>query len=396
MKAGLLLESPFPSNANLLAPYDILETTGEEDYDNFSKLASHIFRTPISLISLIDNNRLWFKSKIGVKAQELPLEFTLCKETIQTKSGIMVVCDASKDDRWSKHPLVVGPPFLRFYAGAAIIDAEGNRLGTICVIDTNPREVNLEDLQCLRILSKNVMELLSKRKLEKKLNEKLKLSQKRAESMQRFAMFTAHDLKSPLQNIQSLSKKLLQDINMPANHKTEFIDHIHQSSGLLLEFIHNLLGTNIGVDSNNNQLNHLISTSKFEHTLNTIYGSNPNVELNLITGITTLKLPVYPLIQIMNNIISNSIKHFSKTGKCIINISIEAFTDKYKIIVEDNGGGFKNPDKLHLSMSSKSNMGNKKIGLNIIQFWIDELEGTCEFYNVADGAAVAIQIPKSE
>jgi diguanylate cyclase (GGDEF)-like protein len=136
-----------------LRRYEILDTGPEENFDRLVKLASFICATPISLMSLLDESRQWFKAKIGFEADENPRSIAFCAHAIEAGDDIMVVEDAAQDTRFAENPLVTGAPHIRFYAGAPMRNKAGARLGTICVIDSNPRGLTAEQRSLLADLA---------------------------------------------------------------------------------------------------------------------------------------------------------------------------------------------------------------------------------------------------
>jgi GAF domain-containing protein len=135
----------------------------QQAFDDLTLLASYVCKAPIALISLVDEDRQWFKSKIGLSVSETPREFAFCSTAIQ-QSDVMVVPDTLQDERFRDNPLVVEEPRIRFYAGAPLITEEGYALGTLCVIDRTPRDLSPDQKEALRALSRLVLAQLEFRR----------------------------------------------------------------------------------------------------------------------------------------------------------------------------------------------------------------------------------------
>ena len=120
-----------------LKAYEILDSEREKDFDDIVELASTLLDIPISLITLVNTSRQWFKVSYGVEITETPIELSICNHAIND-SDVMVVEDLSKDERFSENPLVTDNPKIQFYAGAPLIDPKGNPLGTLCVMLNAP------------------------------------------------------------------------------------------------------------------------------------------------------------------------------------------------------------------------------------------------------------------
>lgn len=142
-----------------LRSYCVLDTGREARFDDLTCLAADICDTPVSLVSLVDTDRLFFKSSFGLDAREVPYPDFFCGHAIRQRD-IFVVANAAEDPRFAQHPLVSGPPRARFYAGAPLITPQGHVLGTLCVVDFRPRELRPKQAETLRILARQVMSQL--------------------------------------------------------------------------------------------------------------------------------------------------------------------------------------------------------------------------------------------
>jgi anti-sigma regulatory factor (Ser/Thr protein kinase) len=154
-----------PERLAALHRYRILDTNPERAFDDLALLASQICGTPMALITLIDENRQWFKSRVGVSVGETPRRISFCARTIE-QPDLLVIPDALADRRFSDNPLVLGDPHIRFYAGAPLITPDGHAIGTLCVADRVPRHLTADQVEALLALKRQVeMQLELRRNL---------------------------------------------------------------------------------------------------------------------------------------------------------------------------------------------------------------------------------------
>ena len=158
---------------NALRDYQVLDTAPEQCFDDFTCLAAHICQTPISLISLIDSDRQWFKSSVGLDVQQTHRDVAFCSHAILKPEKLMVVPDTHEDERFRSNPLVLEDPNIRFYAGAPLVTPKGLALGTLCAIDRVPRELSEQQLNALLALSRRVVAQLELRRVSLSLADAL-------------------------------------------------------------------------------------------------------------------------------------------------------------------------------------------------------------------------------
>jgi len=171
-----------------LRALNILDTLPEERFDRLTRLAIRLFGVPIALVSLVDADRQWFKSSVGLGVDETPRDISFCGHTI-LGNDMFIIPDATKDKRFADNPLVLNDPNIRFYAGYPLKSQNGSKLGTLCIIDKKARELNKDDLEAFQDLASMVeQELLSVQMAT--LDELTKISNRRG-----FVMLAEHCLK---------------------------------------------------------------------------------------------------------------------------------------------------------------------------------------------------------
>jgi signal transduction histidine kinase len=189
-----------------LRSYGILDTPREAAFEDITRLASIICQTPIALISLVDAERQWFKSELGMGERETPLFKSMCAHAL-LDSDVLVVPDTREDVRFSRNPLVTGEAPLHFYAGAVLKTSEGLPLGTVCVLDRQPRQLSAEQVDALRALARQTMAQLE-------LRRALQLAEESDRYRSRLMAIAGHDLKTPLRTAAYAIDKMRRHANV--------------------------------------------------------------------------------------------------------------------------------------------------------------------------------------
>lgn len=183
-----MLKAPIPKDEEkrikAVKALGILDTPPEESFDRLTRLATQFFKVPISTITIVNSNREWFKSCQGLPAREGERAISFCGHAMLA-DDVFLIPDALKDDRFKDNPMVVGEPHIRFYAGVALFDASGNRVGTFCIKDRKPRTMSKEEMRTLKDmallveLELNAHHLSMALEARKKTEVELKASEKK-------------------------------------------------------------------------------------------------------------------------------------------------------------------------------------------------------------------------
>ena len=212
---------------------DVLDTLEEEAYDDLTFLAAQICNTPISLVSLVDQSRQWFKSHHGLDAKETPREYAFCGHAIN-QDDILIVEDTKLDERFKDNPLVTGEPNIRFYAGAPLILDNDIRIGTLCVIDTKSRTLSQKQQLSLQALSRQVVAQLE---LRLRLKEMSAVEKAKDE----FLSVVSHELRTPMTSVHGALKILKHESMKFDEPIRSMVDIASRNSDQLLKIVNDIL-----------------------------------------------------------------------------------------------------------------------------------------------------------
>ena len=180
------------------------------------------------MITIVDDDRQWFKSSFGINVRETPRDLAFCSYAILDAENLLVVPDASTDDRFSDNPLVAGNPSIRFYAGAPLVTNNGNALGTLCVIDREPRTLTEEQERSLRALSTQVMALLELRRTVQRLKEKQREVEEATRQRDSFMATVSHEIRTPLTAVVGYIEMLREGV--PEDTRAELIETVAEQA----------------------------------------------------------------------------------------------------------------------------------------------------------------------
>jgi signal transduction histidine kinase/ActR/RegA family two-component response regulator len=340
-----MISKPLPEAERLAAlrSYEILDTPPEQVYDDIVQLAAQICGAPIATITLVDQARQWFKARTGVANSETPRSISFCAQAIASTNDLFVVPDAGNDPRFSSYQNVTEDPFIRFYAGAPLVTREGWPLGTLCVIDRQPRELSPEQLRALRVLRSHVVDALELRRLASTQRETIRqlestqvaLRQARAQAeaatraKSAFLAAMSHEIRTPLNAVIGMTT-ILDGTALSAG-QAETVETIRSSGELLLALLNDILDLS-KIEAGKLDLEHapfaparciaqsveLVAAQAKAKGLAIETRINPNVPAIVNGDATRLR-------QILLNLLSNALK-FTAHGSITVNLSATPVT----------------------------------------------------------------------
>jgi two-component sensor histidine kinase len=343
--------------------YQVLDTEHEKDFDELTELAAQICGTPVAIVTLIAEERQWFKASVGAgDVRETPRAISFCAHTI-LEPKLMVVPDMELDPRFVENPLVTSAPFIRFYAGAPLLTPEGLPLGTLCVLDTEPRHLSEHQLKTLEVLSRQVMAQMELRRQLRTVHElNVNLQRTRDESH--------HRIKNNLQVLAALvdlQRLKYHTATVPIAELERISIHI-RSLGIL----HDLLTTH------GPALETVVLHQSLEKLIPLLQAAagRSDISLTVDPSLTLSARRASILLPLISELVGNAIKH--GTGQ--ITVGLRALPDsKLELEVCDEGVGF--PQGFTASQAANT-------GLDLIESMVRwDLQGETYYENRPDGGA---------
>jgi signal transduction histidine kinase len=363
-----------------LYSYDILDSFPQQDFDDITILASEICNTPISLITFVDDERQWFKSNYGINVNQTPKEYAFCAHAILNPHEVFTVNDATQDERFKNNPLTTGSPNVIFYAGVPLVNEEGHALGTLCVIDNQPKTLTESQLRSLKSLANQVMAQLELRRKVKELDALALELKKTNEYLERFALMASHDIKSPLTSIMLTGQLLKAKYHRSLDDKgNQMLDIVNSSASSLLKFLNQMLEYSKSYK--------VLAQKKDEICLNELIGEvlkmvtiPDSFRIETPEDLLYIRTSAIALEQILINLLNNAVRYNKSEG--FIRLTFEEKADCYQFRVSDNGVGIEQKNHVRifdpmitLNSRDRYNKKGSGIGLSTVKNLVDSLGG---------------------
>ncbi|WP_339686807.1 GAF domain-containing sensor histidine kinase [uncultured Nonlabens sp.] len=379
-----MISPPIPDNEHLrqaaVEKYRLLDTMPEESYDNITSIISTICDAPISLITLVDKNRTFIKSRNGLDMSESPRDTSFCGHAIAGNEEVMIVPDAREDKRFKGNPLVAGFKAI-FYAGAPLIDKNGYKLGTLCVYDHQPRTLTEKQVDALKAMAKQVMSLFEERFQTFELQKMKEQVEVRNQELKDFAGIVSHDLKAPLSNIIMITDLLRKGEKNLSQQSDQYLGYLKESSNSMSRYIDGMLqfyrseelvSEDYDEVSYVDLIEEVIAMTVMDESVEVRY--IPEKDTTLITNEIALK-------QILINLISNAVKYSDK-DHTHIDIKLIKHQEEYELTVRDNGSGIA-PENINsvfklFYVAAKQDRNGKQgtgIGLATVARLLEHMDG---------------------
>jgi len=365
-----------PERLAALASYAVLDTPAEEAFDALTRLVANLLDVPISLVSLVDMERQWFKSRHGIDVIETARDVSFCGHVVAHDQPL-VVEDTLRDQRFSDNPLVSGPAGVRFYAGYPLRTTEGHVLGTLCAIDVRPRVLKPQQLEILKILADEVMARLELRRKQRLLGEALAdLARSNAtlarlnDEKSKLLGMAAHDLRNPIASIQGHAALLLE-VELDAEQRRRALESIGRVSRQMLVMVNDLLDVS-AIESGRLELRrercalHELLGQRVEFFR--LLAARKSISIATRIGEVAAELDPQRIEQVIDNLLSNAVK-YSPPGAAV-DVSLGLDGQDAVLAVQDRGPGLTEEDRRRLfgafqRLSARPTGGEKSTGLGL-------------------------------
>lgn len=385
----------------LLEEYHIFDTLPEQMYDDITALAASICNAPISLITLIDNHRQFFKSHYGINISQTTIEDSICSHTVNSGKDFFEINDLRTDPRFKENRMVTEDPKIVSYFGVPLLTEEGLPFGSLSVVNTEVQQLNDIQRKAMFSLAKQVVYLLELRKKNFLLDAYRKKLENHSKGMEEFAFIAAHDLRSPLRGINSFLKILESKNNELWDEKDKLyfnfiFENVQRMDKLVLDLLD--YAKSHMSHSHNETVDIKTLVNDIFHALTKGYTTNhPVLILTELPKITSSEIALTIIFQ---NLIANALKYQSKENTAKIEISCSEKEREWAFEIKDNGIGIEQENlpiifepfkRLH----NQSEFSGSGLGLAACKKIIENLKGTIRVTSEKNkGTVFSFTIPK--
>lgn len=364
---------------------NIIDSLAEETYDSITRLASEICQTPIALITILDSEKNWFKSKLGTDINESEREFSFCGHAILEPEALFEIPNTLKDHRFKDNPLVLAEGGgIRFYAGVPIKDEEGLALGTLCVMDSKEHHLSESQKASLTALAKQVELLFEYRKKNQALEQLKNDLDENNRILREFASTVSHDLKMPLANMIITADILKAKYSSKMDEEgLNYLNYLKQSGLTLSDYINGLLD-HYSSSKLNPETDHEFFLNDLLEDIIDLLQIDENCEINLPDNNLRLFGNSAALGQVFMNLISNSLK-YNTEERIVIDIDCTENREFFNFIITDNGIGIPKEKQEHIfelftTVADRDRQGKKGhgIGLSTVKKLIGSMGGSIQ------------------
>ncbi len=378
-----------------LENYNILDTLPEEAFDAITELAASICDTDIALVSLVDKNRQWFKSKVGLEVNQTPREVSFCQYTIM-KGSLLEINDTWDSELLKNNPLVTGEPNIRFYAGAPLKTKNGNNLGTLCVIDSKPKKLDERQKKSLTALANQVVAQLELRHVAQKEKELNRLKTK-------FVSLVSHQFRTPLTVILTNAELLKLSCDEYKGHELsaleKYIQMITNQARKMVDLMNDVLvfskTTADRITANPAPVDLLPLCKLLVQELDQIQTDNRVVDLEVIGDLPEVFVDAQQITNALTNFLTNAFKYSDKNPSLVLSLK----PGWVNVTVSDEGIGIPREDFSNLFQpffraSNVKDIQGTGLGLVIAKEYIEMNGGYVDISSVlGKGTLVSVLLP---
>jgi signal transduction histidine kinase len=386
-----------------LREYHILDSGAEKEFDEITLLASEICESPISLVTLIDEERQWFKAGFNLPVSEISRDIAFCSHAINHPRDPFIIPDMRKDKRFRDHPFVTGEPHVVFYTGIPLTNPDGYALGTLCVLDTKPKTLTENQVKSLQVLAKQVIQLLELRKANIRLKTLKEDLESRNEELQHFAYVVSHDIKSPLSSIVLASEMLRENFGEAIDEENDqLLKVLNRASYKIKNLVDGILAY-YRAEKAMTEGAEIFQLKPFLLSIVEMLKVNQDAEIIYPQEEVRIHMNKTALEQILVNLLQNAIK-YNDSELPEITIRFSEDETNYYFTVSDNGRGIPANEQgkifeLFTTLGERDRFGvlGTGIGLSTVKKLVEKMSGEIKVKSEpGKGSEFSFQIKKQK